>query len=237
MFKSLLKSFAYAILLVLFPVVSSIVIQIREINNDTTAYLVQAVFFGISALIGLLIFKNQKKKQATKAAIIKIDARKMLWFAPIIIIELIVFTTGIDFSQKISAYVTLFFFTVFVGISEEVFFRGIILNELKTKRIQSAIIISSLLFAVLHLANLAGGINIKYAILQVLFAFIFGVVAAQMTILTKSLTPAIIWHFSHDFIAFMTGNKLDTSTLIILAIQCVVLVIYGLYLNIHIKEN
>ncbi|MCW07411.1 CPBP family intramembrane metalloprotease [Listeria monocytogenes] len=79
-------------------------------------------------------------------------------------------------SHTILYYVVLLFFTLFVGISEEVFFRGLILSKLKSENMNSAIMISSALFAVLHLTNLAGGVSIEYAILQLLFAFIFGIV-------------------------------------------------------------
>ncbi|EAE8309419.1 CPBP family intramembrane metalloprotease [Listeria monocytogenes] len=233
MIKNFLKSLGYAVLMVVFPVVASVIIQVGNITNDTLGYIIQGIFFLVASVIGIVLLKrqdscNEKGKHINK--------RGLLWFIPIIGVEVIVFISGIDMSHTILYYVVLLFFTLFVGISEEVFFRGLILSKLKSENMNSAIMISSALFAVLHLTNLAGGVSIEYAILQLLFAFIFGIVTAQLTVITKSLVPAIIWHFSHDFISFLTGNELNAVTLVILVIQCVVLVIYSIYLHRVIKK-
>ncbi|EAE7309135.1 CPBP family intramembrane metalloprotease [Listeria monocytogenes] len=233
MIKNFLKSLGYAVLMVVFPVVASVIIQVGNITNDTLGYIIQGIFFLVASVIGVVLLKrqdscNEKGKHINK--------RGLLWFIPIIGVEVIVFISGIDMSHTILYYVVLLFFTLFVGISEEVFFRGLILSKLKSENMNSAIMISSALFAVLHLTNLAGGVSVEYAILQLLFAFIFGIVTAQLTVITKSLVPAIIWHFSHDFISFLTGNELNAVTLVILVIQCVVLVIYSIYLHRVIKK-
>jgi len=235
MIKSLLKSFAFAVLMVVFPVIASVIIQVRGITDDTTGYGIQAVFFAIAALVGLFIYRklNKKKDVIRDQAVNK---RQLLWFIPIIIAELIVFISGINVGEQLLYYFMLLLFTVFVGISEELFFRGIILNILKSKGIKYAIVVSSILFSILHLTNLAGGIDIKYAILQVIFSFIFGFVAAQITIISQSILPAMIWHFAHDFISFVTGNELNTTTTIILVVQCSILVLYSLYLNKKISN-
>jgi len=235
MIKSLLKSFAFAVLMVVFPVIASVFIQVRGITDDTTGYGIQAVFFAIAALVGLFIYRklNKKKDVIRDQAVNK---RQLLWFIPIIIAELIVFISGINVGEQLLYYFMLLLFTVFVGISEELFFRGIILNILKSKGIKYAIVVSSILFSILHLTNLAGGIDIKYAILQVIFSFIFGFVAAQITIISQSILPAMIWHFAHDFISFVTGNELNTTTTIILVVQCSILVLYSLYLNKKISN-
>ncbi|EAD0623926.1 CPBP family intramembrane metalloprotease [Listeria monocytogenes] len=233
MIKNFLMSLGYAVLMVVFPVVASVIIQVGNITNDTLGYIIQGIFFLVASVIGIVLLKrqdscNEKGKHINK--------RGLLWFIPIIGVEVIVFISGIDMSHTILYYVALLFFTLFVGISEEVFFRGLILSKLKSENMNFAIMISSALFAVLHLTNLAGGVSIEYAILQLLFAFIFGIVTAQLTVITKSLVPAIIWHFSHDFISFLTGNELNAVTLVILVIQCVVLVIYSIYLHRVIKK-
>lgn len=96
---------------------------------------------------------------------------------------------------------------------------------------------SSIFFSVLHLTNLAGGISIEYAIAQIIFAFIFAVISAQLTVITNSLIPAIVWHFSHDFITLITGDTFNSISLILLIIQCISLIIYSLYLNKKITKE
>lgn len=231
--KNLCKSLLFGVLMVLFPVCASMIIQINHITNDTTVYAIQAAFFGLASLIGLVIYKKRRHQYETSLVATK---KELLWFLPLLISEIVVFSAGIQLEQDILLYVCLILFTVFVGISEEVFFRGIIFNILKDKGIRYAVVASSILFGVLHLANLAGGARIEYTVLQVFFAFLFGVVAAQISVLSQSLLPAIIWHFSHDLIAFMTGNELDARAMIVLGFQCIVLSAYALYLNKHIAH-
>lgn len=228
MIKNLFKSFAFAVLMVLFPVCASVIIQINNITSDTMGYAIQAAFFALASVIGLVIYKKHQSKSKKSHFTMK---KELLWFFPIIISELFAFSVGFQFRQDFLLYFCLILFTVFVGISEELFFRGIVFNILKNKSIKYAIIVSSVFFSLLHLANLAGGVSAKYAILQVIFAFIFGIVAAQISVLSKSLLPAIIWHFTHDFIAFITGNNLNLMAIIILCFQCVVMSAYAIYLN------
>lgn len=226
MIKNILKSFGIAVLMVLFPIVASVIIQVNLITDETVIYGIQAIFFLLASIIGYVIYrKNKNISYAVQ------NSKTVLSFIPLIFIELIVFTSGVNVNNALSYYFVLLLFTIFVGISEELFFRGIILNILKENGVKFSIYVSSILFAILHLTNIAGGSSINYVLLQVVFAFLFGLVAAQITIITKSILPAIIWHFSHDFIAFVTGNELNQLTLTLLVIQCIVLLLYAIYLN------
>lgn len=228
MIKNLIKSFGFAVLMVLFPIISSVIIQINHITDDTIGYGIQALFFGIACIIGFIFYKKYQSKSEQACLTTK---KEMLWFFPIILSELSGFLIGVQFTQSFLYYFVLILFTIFVGISEELFFRGIILEILSEKSKKYSIIISSILFSILHLTNLAGGIEVNYAILQVIFAFIFAIVAAQITILAKSLLPAMVWHSAHNFIAFVTGNQINLIAIIILIIQCAVLLIYSIYLR------
>lgn len=67
-------------------------------------------------------------------------------------------------------------------------------------------------------------------ILQVIFAFLFGLVAAEISILTESIFIPIIWHTVHNFISYTSATWPKTSELILFAVQCVVLLGYGIYL-------
>lgn len=228
MIKNLFKSFGFAVLMVLFPIVSSVIIQINNITDDTMIYGIQALFFGIACMIGFILYKKYKSKSQPTGFTTK---KEMLWLVPIIVSELFGFLIGVECTQSFLYYFVLILFTIFVGISEELFFRGIILEILSKKSQKYAIIVSSILFSSLHLTNLAGGIEINYAILQVIYAFIFAIVAAQITILSESILSAIVWHFAHDFIALVTGNRIHMTAIIILVTQCAILIIYSIYLS------
>ncbi len=235
MSKNLLKSVGYAVLMVLFPVMASVTIQIGGITSDIAGYEILAIFFGVASVVGLMLLKRIRNNTSIieKQNVLN---KNLLWFIPLIAIELITFIEGINLTEKINYYVVLLLFTIFVGISEELFFRGIIVILLRNKSVKYAITISSILFAVFHLTNLANGISVEYTALQVVFALLFGIVAAQITVLKKSLIPAIIWHIIHDFITFLTGNEWNDKTIIISIIQCVVLAVYAVYLNRVVED-
>lgn len=95
-----------------------------------------------------------------------------------------------------SANVTL----LFVPIYEEILFRGILLKAFeKLWGWVAALVLSSILFGLWHLKNIFWltpnelGIQIAYT------AFIFGPIACLITVKTKSVWPAVILHYLHNF--------------------------------------
>jgi len=94
-----------------------------------------------------------------------------------------------------------------------------------------------MLFGILHSANLLGGKQPLYVILQVIFAFIFALVCSEIVVITKSLIPVILWHTLHDFIAYITNDNFNNLALIILAVQCVILIIFAFVLWRKIEDD
>lgn len=117
-----------------------------------------------------------------------------------------------------------------VGFTEELYFRGIIVDILKRKGIVTVIFLSSVLFSIGHLANLLAGAPLNETILQVIFAFLFGVVAVQITLATNSFLIPAIWHTLHNFIASITASNDGSESMIISGLQGVILLVYGIYL-------
>lgn len=89
--------------------------------------------------------------------------------------------------------------TLLVGVSEELMFRGILFEALRSKfPIWPAILITSLLFAAMHLLN-ARGIGFTAAAVQSCEAFCTGMLLMAIRIRTRSLDPAILFHCAWDF--------------------------------------
>ena len=234
--KQFLKGLGYAVLMLIFPVISSVFIQMNNITDETMVLIIQAISFSTATILGLILMKiNNYKLFANK----KINFKNVWWFSPLIVSEIPVLFLGISSDINLSYILVLLYFTIFVGISEEVFFRGLVLNTLLKNGGKYGVLVSSLMFGILHLSNLAGGASIKYVILQVIFAFLFGLVSALLVVETKSLFPVIIWHFAHDFIAFITGDAmiLSSVSIIILVFQCFVLLVYCISLWKKIKNS
>lgn len=117
-----------------------------------------------------------------------------------------------------------------VGVNEEVWFRGIALAVLRPHGARVAIVGTSLLFGILHLANLLAGESLAVAGLQLAFALLFGVVAAELAVRTGSLWPAIVWHAAWDFLNFAGGNSTSPLALSGIGVCCVLLLVYALML-------
>lgn len=65
--------------------------------------------------------------------------------------------------------------------------------------------------------------------LTIINALIFGVVASEIVMLTKSIVPVIIWHTLYDFINWIALVK-GTAEVILITIQSIIIVIYAYYL-------
>lgn len=89
---------------------------------------------------------------------------------------------------------------------------------------------SSGLFGLLHLTNLLGGKSLGYAVLQLLFAVLFGVVVALLVVHTRSLWPAIGIHAAYDIAAYLGGDVLNTAAVVGLSVQCAILAGYAVVL-------
>lgn len=205
--------------------------QFLELDSNTQLA-VTTFFLLISIVIGLVIMKKSRFSLSEYGFSkgIKHSGRKMGWYIPLIVMELLPFAAGLNREISTSQYVLLLLFTVAVGFNEEIYFRGLALKFMNGKGQKKAILCSSLIFGILHLANAFNGKNTLYLILQMLFAFLVGFVLAEIVSITKSLWAVIIWHAAHDYIASITGDTLDHMALIILAIQVVILIAYAIYL-------
>ncbi len=92
-----------------------------------------------------------------------------------------------------------------VGISEEIIFRGTILNLLidkfdKTpKGIYASIIISSIIFGTAHITNIFSGASVKSAFIQAVGATVLGALLATIYLRTRNIWVVVILHAFMDF--------------------------------------
>ena len=90
------------------------------------------------------------------------------------------------------------------GIWEEVFFRGIILVLFMRMYPQrKSLVLSSLLFAVIHLKSFALDLHMVVDLISIFF---MGLLFAYVVLKTGSLLPAIIFHYFHDIFVNLVQN-------------------------------
>lgn len=97
---------------------------------------------------------------------------------------------GVDF-QNVQYVFALLFFTLCVGVAEEIYFRGIIYKLLKNAFISPAVIISisAVIFGIGHGASIIGTGDIIATILQVINAFCSERLRRKQYLLLKVFTP------------------------------------------------
>ncbi|GHV40850.1 hypothetical protein FACS189490_06700 [Clostridia bacterium] len=222
-----------SIMLALIPVVfmsaAGTAIAITE-AGDEKSMIFQGVAAGLSALAGLLLVKVLKHtySEVGFSTLRKGSFRAVLFCIPFIAVEAAaIVATPINAMNGGRLVITLVF-TLLVGVNEELFFRGLMLRALQQIGAKKAIIISSVIFGIGHAATALSGASPQYVVLQILFAFLFGFVAAEFTVITKSILPMIAWHFIHDFIGFIVGgvgDAVEGRDFIILIVQTAILLV------------
>ena len=139
------------------------------------------------------------------------NCKRVFYFIPLLVIFVPVAVKG--FYVKSIGYVfgSLFLY-LFVGISEEIYFRGIIARYLKEEfSTKGILIVSTFIFAIGHIATAFTANNVFEIALTVLNALIFGWLAMEITIVSSNIIPAILLHLLFDFetkIAVMNGREL-----------------------------
>lgn len=81
---------------------------------------------------------------------------------------------------------------IIASVMEELLFRGAVLDAFSDKKDTVAVIVSALLFALMH-----------YSVTQMLYAFAAGIVISLIAVMTGSVRLAIVIHFSQNFVSFV----------------------------------
>lgn len=113
------------------------------------------------------------------------------------------------------------------GIYEELWFRGLVLDTLASWSPTKAALLSSGLFGLIHLTNIAFGTNPAITAAQVVGAACFGVGMAALRLGDVTLWPLIIIHAVTD-IALQTGDTTSTWRWILMISGDIILLTYGL---------
>lgn len=114
-----------------------------------------------------------------------------------------------------------------VGFVEETIFRGILLRLFAARSPWVGIVATSVGFAVAHsAAALSPDQSLTVSITTVIFAFLFGMVAATLVRITGSIWPAIALHITFDFVGFvLTPHSAEITNAASIAVAVVLMLI------------
>lgn len=108
--------------------------------------------------------------------------------------------------NDLTPWQAVFFVVIGAPISEELLFRGFLLNFLKPfttasflifkRRISSAILISAFVFSLAHLVLISAGVGVAFTFRILVFTFILGLIAGYYQEKYKNTAYAILVHMS-----------------------------------------
>lgn len=178
------------------------------INSNIIYNILQVVLQFICSIY--LIYIINKFYGWNNAGFTKVNIKSLIWFIPhIFIIMMMMYTLGkgmyINSSLlNIEIWILLvmhFVGCILAGASEEIIFRGMIVNSFKTKNsIKKAMLIGSLGFGVIHIATIFIGMSPIDAIAGAIRSCLLGIALVPLTIKINNILPAIIFHVLWNFI-------------------------------------
>ena len=104
---------------------------------------------------------------------------------------------GLQFTGAAEA-TGLLLLALMVGFVAESVFRGLMLTALRERGVWRAIIVTSVLFGLTHLANVLAGATVLETISQVAYTIAFGVAFAALVLRTGIIGPLVLAHAAID---------------------------------------
>lgn len=161
---------------------------------------------------------------------IKGEFRQHGYFIPLVLLSCVNLWGGFTLRMGPAETVLFVLSMCFVGLLEEIIFRGFLFGGMAKNHVTSAILVSSLTFGFGHIVNLLLGAPLFDTLLQLVYASAIGFCYTAVFYVSGSLWPCIA---SHIFVNVTSGFAAETGTvsdLILTAVQTILGVSYGVWL-------
>ena len=198
-----------------------------DVNNDLTDYIFTfimqvVILVGVSILFMMLFAKQKPKEMFARHSFRPINGKMVLlsillglctfvlimyvstfWYG---ILSLFGYSSGAGASTSatnnpvLDLLLGILFVGVLPGFCEEFSHRGMVLGNIKRDGAVRAIMLSALLFGLMHLN-----------VVQIGYAFVVGIVLGTITLLTRSIYPAMIVHCVSNSINTYLGIASDNG--------------------------
>ena len=223
------------IFVILFPVMSGVIVGITKMEGPSILF-VQAFFMLLPIIVFIILILLKKINRKDIRFVFNINKMDYLYYLPVILVYIPVLIGG--FVWRGSAYFlgNLLLYLA-VGITEEIYYRGIIPYFLeKNFKKEFVILISSLIFGLGHAAIAFANNNPIVVVLTILNALIFGFLAICLLYKTKTIVPLMIIHFLFDFetkFIALEGNGLSIAE----GVRGSIMLIYAIILFVLIRKT
>ncbi len=222
------------------PYVFVVLLTLFVIGVDFLAGSISALLPNpILAIIAIVVITKARWWRRIGFTYSRQDARSLLLFTPVFVLPVLwwlVVTPLIGYGvvQIPSLAMFLFYagFTLLIGFVEEVYFRGIMLQALKSRGLWHATVVTAFLFGAAHASNALYGASSLYTVLQVGYAIAFGLSFAALVLVTRMIWPVILAHALANFASILNnagGLQSTTVTPTDYAITAFAIIVFTTY--------
>ncbi len=222
---------------------------LKNVEYGEQIYNISTRFLGGIAC-AIFVYLNSSKNILS----LKTDMRSFLIFLPCMAVAInnfpfITFFSGEAYiSSGVVEIVLYALLCICVGFFEEMAFRGCIFSMLLQRRgkrqidVFVSIVLSSVIFGVVHLVNVFGGANIGAVVLQVGYSFLIGGMCSVILVKTKNIWYCVVLHAVYNFAGGIVpecgGGAIWTiPTVILTAVVAVIVAAYVIYMLIRISPH
>ena len=116
------------------------------------------------------------------------------------------------------------------GLFEEVIFRGIIIDRLRAsgKGVWYSLIVSALLFALVHLTNIVG-MSLANVLVQVTYSLVIGLFLGAVYLASDDIAAVILAHASIDISNQIFATSPNVSSAVMVVVFLIVLAVLAVY--------
>ncbi len=192
-----------------------------QIDKKDILATVQSVFFGIALAIVvgsvlLIAFGASLGWLRELFGRQPIRGRGWMWIAPaIVLVAAVLRILGTDYSRYSVGVVVMIYVTgLFVGFAEELLTRGFAVDLLRRGGYSERVVmlLSSLIFALLHATNVLSGQPITTVAVTMAFTFVFGVAMYLTLRVTGSLIWPMLLHAVTDPSTILASGGVDSAS-------------------------
>ena len=195
--------------------------------------------FMLLSLIPLAIHARMKNYNLSDFKLGKGDPKslkKVFYYLPLGLILITMIIPSLRFKDPLYSLVT-FFFTISVGLAEELYFRGLILGILeKAFKPLSAVFLSVIFFSLGHITAAFMTPDPLLVSLHVLNSFLFGWLAAEIALLTQSIGVLIFFHGLFNFLDYHTAAE-GSALVLVYGVRGAMLLLFAIYLLVILKKQ
>ena len=224
------ETFVCILLIILYIVINSFCLQNFGVE-DYRSTIINTIF-SLGLVFLMIALKRTKYYGLTKVT----DAKKYLYFIPLVLIISVNVWNGININNSYSEIVFHILTMLNIGFIEEIIFRGFLFKMMAKDNVKLAIAVSSITFGMGHIVNLLNGADLVPTFMQIGYATAIGYLFVVIFHNSKSIVPCVVAHSLNNALSIFNVEN-DVSLYIAPIFLMTVPVIYAIYINKKVKDK